>query len=75
MQHIRQFAKQHNLTYWEAVKSPKCKTTYGKGITPDLFKDVKDYQFKMKGINPEKQGYKWDSLYRKYRNNFGQIVD
>ena len=28
MTHVRQFAKQHRMTYWEALKSPKCKSTY-----------------------------------------------
>ena len=28
MNHVRNFAKEHNLTYWEAMKNPRCKTSY-----------------------------------------------
>ena len=26
--HIRQFAKQHKLTYWQAIKDPQCSASY-----------------------------------------------
>jgi hypothetical protein len=28
MNHVRQFAKEHHLTYWEAIKNPRCKSSY-----------------------------------------------
>ena len=28
MNHVRNFAKEHNLTYWEAMKNPRCKNSY-----------------------------------------------
>jgi hypothetical protein len=28
MNHVRDFAKKHDLTYWEAMKNPRCKTSY-----------------------------------------------
>ena len=41
--HIKAFAKQHNLTYWEAIKHPKCKETYKKVKGGSLLSDLYDY--------------------------------
>ena len=41
--HIKAFAKQHHLTYWEAIKHPKCKETYKKVKGGDLLSNLYDY--------------------------------
>ena len=28
IQHVKSFAKQHGITYWKALKSPQCKSSY-----------------------------------------------
>ena len=28
IQHVKAFAKQHGITYWKALKSPQCKSSY-----------------------------------------------
>ena len=28
--HVRDFAKQHKLTYWQAIKDPQCSASYRK---------------------------------------------
>jgi len=70
--HIKAFAKQHHLTYWEAIKHPKCKETYKKVKGGDLLSNLYDYgildeirkagssagkSFELSGINPFDAGY------------------
>ena len=61
--HIKMFAKQHNMTYWEALKNPKCKETYKKikvGDLLDTFKIIGSTlgkSFEMGGVNPFDLGF------------------
>jgi len=66
IQHVKDFAKEKGITYWEALKSPQCKSSYqksqgGKGILDDIKRaghTVGD-SFKIGKHNPFDAGYKF----------------
>jgi len=66
IQHVKDFAKEKGITYWEALKSPQCKSSYqksqgGKGILDDIKRaghTVGD-AFKIGKHNPFDAGYKF----------------
>ena len=61
--HVKSFAAQNHITYWEALKNPKCKATYtklkGKGLL-DVLKNIGSTvgsSFQLGGVNPFDMGY------------------
>ena len=65
IQHVKDFAEDKGITYWEALKSPECKASYksqsGKGF--NILKAIKKVgktvakPFELDGVNPFQAGY------------------
>lgn len=59
IRHVKDFAKKHNITYWEALKNPATKKAYKKGggnFFKDLGKTIAK-PFELGGVNPFEAGY------------------
>jgi hypothetical protein len=57
IQHVKNFAKAKGIPYWQALKSPECKSSYktyssGKGVNIGK-------AFEIGGVNPFEAGYKF----------------
>ena len=68
IQHVKDFAKAKGIPYWQALKSPECKSSYkkhssGKGVNigkafRNLGKTIAK-PFEIGGVNPFEAGYKF----------------
>ena len=59
IRHVKDLAKKHNITYWEALKNPATKKAYKKGggnFFKDLGKTIAK-PFELGGVNPFEAGY------------------